>query len=757
MIDSAVQWDFVTLVTSTNTPAATSADRGKCYDNPGGTRPVGSQVFARVVDPACTNATPCAAGSNVLVDILGGMASGYAVPTYGGILRLTADLGGTDGLNPQVVATHLSAPLPTAQGGTGNATGDATTVNGKHVGTLSGNKCLQSSADGTTVIEAAGACGTGGTVTGDLAVSGKVTATSFVSTGVGPWSLVGGFGTLTAPASGQSMIGFGTNGKLQVSENGSGPFEVAKANGNIATATALAAIPQQCSSGYATGIAANGDASCSTPDTVQLAERAAPTGIANFGIFWFDSTCHCPKVIDNNGQAVQLGLTNVFNSDANGTNVANTLEQRNGTNPQSSRLYGTYTDALNYERMSMSYDSTDGFQVIKSEAAGTGTVRGLGFWVGSAVKWAIATDSTFKPFTNNSYNIGTTTLAPKNVYAGTAFDILGSGALTFEPCNDGTTGTSLNFLAKFTSVSSPCAVIAASSDTDGIIGIVSGGSGTSGNSIVTYRGFAQCSFDGSTTNSDYVVASTTTAADCHDAGSTRPVGTQVIGRVTGSHTGVGTYQIFVGLEAPSLGSSVNAYQGNGSKAQLSSGSLVSGNYLKADANSNTADAGVNAGPYSIPWLTEARDGGTDSFSSTANKASLWGVVLTFPVTTTQVTYSVGTADNTANTYDIGIYDNSGNLKAHTGATAGTTFAASGGVKTLSWVSSVTLQPGRYYLAISSSCISACATLAADNASAVTFLSNSAVSVTSGGTLPGSLTAPADSWSFASSVPAWVVR
>jgi hypothetical protein len=30
-----------------------------------------------------------------------------------------------------------------------------------------------------------------------------------------------------------------------------------------------------------------------------------------------DSTCHCPKVISNNGQAVQLGLLNVFNPDAN--------------------------------------------------------------------------------------------------------------------------------------------------------------------------------------------------------------------------------------------------------------------------------------------------------------------------------------------------------------------------------------------------------------------------------------------------------
>ena len=168
------------------------------------------------------------------------------------------------------------------------------------------------------------------------------------------------------------MIGFGPNGKLQVSENGTGPFEVAKANGNVATATQLAATPQQCSSGYATGVAANGDAKCSTPDTVRLAERAAPVGIANFGIFWFDSACHCPKVIANNGQAVQLGLMNVFNLDAN------TLEEYNGTNPQVLNIYGTRTDASNYERMSLTYDTADGYQVVKSQCGGDGNCARAG-------------------------------------------------------------------------------------------------------------------------------------------------------------------------------------------------------------------------------------------------------------------------------------------------------------------------------------------------------------------------------------------
>src|SRR5438132_6799287 len=205
--------------------------------------------------------------------------------------------------------------------------------------------------------------------------------------------------------------------------------------GNATTATALAHTPTQCSNSFATGIQANGNANCSTADVIQLAETTPPAGIANYGIFWFDSACHCPKVISNNGQAVQLGLLNVFNPDAN------TLEEYNGTNPQILRVYGTRTDASNYERIGLKWNNADGYFALASENAGTGTQRGIAFLIGSTVRWALDTASTLKPFTDNSFNIGSTTLRPKTIYAGTSFDISGSGAFTFEPCNDSTAGT----------------------------------------------------------------------------------------------------------------------------------------------------------------------------------------------------------------------------------------------------------------------------------------------------------------------------
>ena len=51
--------------------------------------------------------------------------------------------------------------------------------------------------------------------------------------------------------------------------------------------------------------------------------------------------------------------------------AANALAQRNGTNAQTTRLYGTYTDGSNYRRLTQTM-STSGVAEIKPEGAGTG-------------------------------------------------------------------------------------------------------------------------------------------------------------------------------------------------------------------------------------------------------------------------------------------------------------------------------------------------------------------------------------------------
>jgi hypothetical protein len=594
----------------------------------------------------------------------------------------------------------------------------------------------------------------------------------------------GSFGTLIAAPVGQSLVGFGAGGKLQVSENGGALLEVAKldTNGNVATATALAQTPTQCSGSFATGVQANGNANCSTADQIQLAETTPPTGIPNYGIFWFDSTCHCPKVIDNNGQAVQLGITNVFNQDSNGTNPSNTLEEVNGTNPQAFRAYGTWTNATNWERTGLAWDQTDGYFVLKNENAGSGSQRGLGFWIGSNIRWALDTGSTFKPFTDNSYNIGSTTLRPKTIYAGTSFDLSTSAAQTFEMCNDSTTGTGLNFLAKLNGASSSCAVKLTTSDTSGAMGIVVGGSGTTGNAVIAYGGYASCSFDGGTTASDYVQISSTNAADCHDAGASYPKAGQVLGRVLSTNASAGTYSVFLGPEvdgaaplaspaftgtptAPTPATSDNSTNVATTafvKAQgyATGGSLVSGNYPKATGSAALGDSGVTAGPYVIPWITVYRGGGSSTFSTSSNVVKLWGVVLTWPLTSTQVTYNVSTADtNTSGAcnYDLGIADTSGAIKAHVGSTANQTFGSSGS-HTVNWTGgSTTLQPGKYYVAFTTSCTANTAVLSGDgSAAAVTFQNAGTAGITAGGSL-SSFTAPSDAWSWGATVPAIVVR
>jgi len=60
---------------------------------------------------------------------------------------------------------------------------------------------------------------------------------------------------------------------------------------------------------------------------------------------------------------------------------ANILEQRNGTNPQETRLYNTYTDGSNYERLSIGWDTN--FLKISTEAAGTGSLRNIQIGAGS--------------------------------------------------------------------------------------------------------------------------------------------------------------------------------------------------------------------------------------------------------------------------------------------------------------------------------------------------------------------------------------
>ena len=601
-----------------------------------------------------------------------------------------------------------------------------------------------------------------------LTVSGQVSASSFLWTGSGPWSVQAGFGTLSAAPAGKSAIGFGAGGKLQVSENGGAVVEVAKldVNGNVSenanTASALAATPTQCNGSFATGIQANGNANCGTADVVQLAETTAPTGIANFGLFWFDSTCHCPKVIDNNGQVVQLGLTNVFNSDAVGTSPANVLEERNGTTPQALRVFNTYTNSSSWDYFGMDYDATSSRYRIWSNDASSGA-PGIEFQIQGTVPWYISSNLNLLTGTDNLRDVGADTLGIRNLFFGSFLDGETGGALVTEMANASTTGTTLNSLAKLTGAPAT-AVMAGTSDTSGVLGVVNTNSGTScaagttGKACIVTKGPGTCNFDGGVTAGDYTQISATTAGDCHDAGATYPTSGQVLGRVLVTNASAGAYgtYFFGGESQGGLSSTAAAATYAPLASPALTGTPTAPTPAAGDNSTNIATTAFVTS--TCMWTTFPTTGGTgNTLSGTANKATLWKVWLPAPCSTSAVTYDIGTADNTSNTYDLGLYNAAGTLMVHTGSTAGTTFASATGVKDANWTAGAVLPGGIYYIALTSSCTSSCATLAGSSSNALGRETNTAVSVSSGGTLSGTVTPPADASAGGAQIPALIVR
>jgi hypothetical protein len=110
---------------------------------------------------------------------------------------------------------------------------------------------------------------------------------------------------------------------------------------------------------------------------------------------------------------------------------------------------------------------------------------------------------------------------------------LGAGnATVIEIANATITGTTLNKLAQLTGA--PSTALLAATDTTGVVGIVVGGAGTSGNAQIATGGVASCTFDNGTTAGDYVQISVTSAGDCHDAGATTPTSGQILGLVLAS-------------------------------------------------------------------------------------------------------------------------------------------------------------------------------------------------------------------------------
>ena len=286
--------------------------------------------------------------------------------------------------------------------GSGGGGGNVSSVFGRSGAVVAGSGDYTVSQVTGAAVDAAVVHNTGAeTIAGAKTFTSNVTMNGnlLLPEGVGYVPAVGGIGLDTAAGLPVVNIGGTTQQVALTSSN---------ISGQAGTALALAATPTQCSGSFATGIAANGNANCATADVIQLAETTPPAGIPNWGVLWFDAAHHAPFFIDNNGQAMQLGLSNLFNSDPGG-DVADNLEQRNGSNSENFRVYSSYTNNTTWTRMSLGYDPASGYQVVRSEDATSGNALGLGMYIGASLKWEFASTGMLKPNSDNLYDIGTDT------------------------------------------------------------------------------------------------------------------------------------------------------------------------------------------------------------------------------------------------------------------------------------------------------------------------------------------------------------
>ena len=107
--------------------------------------------------------------------------------------------------------------------------------------------------------------------------------------------------------------------------------------------------------------------------------------------------------------------------------AANTLAQRNSVNAQTFRLYNTFTDASNYERLSVSYVSN--IARIETSQAGTGAsrlllLRGDQLFLragsnGNGVGWQVDASGNLMTSSDNAIDIGATAdTRPRNLFLG---------------------------------------------------------------------------------------------------------------------------------------------------------------------------------------------------------------------------------------------------------------------------------------------------------------------------------------------------
>ena len=160
--------------------------------------------------------------------------------------------------------------------------------------------------------------------------------------------------------------------------------------------------------------------------------------------------------------------------------AANTLAQRNGTSPQISRIYETFTNASNYGRLDTGFNIVgDSAWDYITRAAGTGTVRllrigtqgsaALRFRTNSTDRWQMLIGGSFVTITDNAIDVGASgATRPRTIYVGTSV-IIGAHETTTQSGPLEVFGAT-NAIGVFRDTNDDCEVFIGPAGTTGFVG-----------------------------------------------------------------------------------------------------------------------------------------------------------------------------------------------------------------------------------------------------------------------------------------------
>lgn len=504
--------------------------------------------------------------------------------------------------NPNVASTHLVAALPINQGGTGTTSpalvaGTDLTITGSWPGnTINAN-----------VVVIPNASSTGTTVNTLTKVTGAPSAAVIAAT------------TDTAGILGVTVFGAGTTGNVTIQAAGS----VLCVFDNATTAGDYVQI-----SGSTAGDCH--DAGSTLPSTGQI----------------------IGKVLSTNGSAgtytIDLFSMNVASSTTGGypTGSPPQITGYSASNVAEGETVSgdcTFSRAgVNSYTIACTKTSNTAFGALATLGVGTGlTSSGGNLNLTTPVAIANGGTGTSSPALTAGTDTTITGTWPANT--------INAGVIVI--ANAGTTGTTVSTLTKVTGAPST-AVIAATTDTSGILGITVTGAGTAGNATIQNTGSVSCVFDGGTTAGDYVQISSTTGGDCHDAGSTLPSSGQILGRILSTNASGGTYTM--DLFSMGVGSSASSAITQSTSATTINGattlSIPAANNLSFQTLTMTASATITipngswagqvlrlktcqngTGGFTPTWAVSSgslnwTSGTTPTPTTTANKCDMYALV-----------------------------------------------------------------------------------------------------------------------------------